>query len=47
MSARAGTHWFHLIDRLGRWWRIKDAKNGLYIIPLKKRDSDQEATSSE
>uniref|UniRef100_A0A8C9S0V3 U3 small nucleolar RNA-interacting protein 2 n=1 Tax=Scleropages formosus TaxID=113540 RepID=A0A8C9S0V3_SCLFO len=22
--------------RLGRWWRIKEAKNGLYIIPLKK-----------
>ncbi|XP_039626732.1 U3 small nucleolar RNA-interacting protein 2 [Polypterus senegalus] len=22
--------------RLGRWWRKKDAKNGIYIIPLKK-----------
>ncbi|XP_048879826.1 U3 small nucleolar RNA-interacting protein 2 [Brienomyrus brachyistius] len=25
--------------RLGRWWRIKEAKNGIYIIPLKKQDS--------
>uniref|UniRef100_H2T4F1 U3 small nucleolar RNA-interacting protein 2 n=1 Tax=Takifugu rubripes TaxID=31033 RepID=H2T4F1_TAKRU len=23
--------------RLGRWWRIKEAKNGIYIIPLKRR----------
>ncbi|XP_063797434.1 U3 small nucleolar RNA-interacting protein 2 isoform X1 [Pseudophryne corroboree] len=23
--------------RLGRWWRLKEAKNGLYIIPLKRR----------
>ncbi|XP_068171577.1 U3 small nucleolar RNA-interacting protein 2 isoform X2 [Antennarius striatus] len=23
--------------RLGRWWRIKDAKNGIYIIPLKRK----------
>lgn len=22
--------------RLGRWWRIKEAKNGIYVIPLKK-----------
>ncbi|KAJ8259793.1 hypothetical protein GJAV_G00173520 [Gymnothorax javanicus] len=33
--------------RLGRWWRIKEAKNGLYIIPLKMRDAEQEATSTE
>ncbi|KAJ8409348.1 hypothetical protein AAFF_G00235460 [Aldrovandia affinis] len=34
--------------RLGRWWRNKEAKNGLYIIPLKKRtNSDQEATNGE
>ncbi|XP_076124489.1 U3 small nucleolar RNA-interacting protein 2 isoform X1 [Alosa pseudoharengus] len=23
--------------RLGRWWRVKEAKNGLYIIPLKRK----------
>ncbi|CAH2312597.1 U3 small nucleolar RNA-interacting 2 isoform X2 [Pelobates cultripes] len=23
--------------RLGRWWRIKEAKNGLYIIPFKRK----------
>ncbi|KAG8007743.1 U3 small nucleolar RNA-interacting protein 2 [Nibea albiflora] len=23
--------------RLGRWWRIKEAKNGIYIIPLKRK----------
>ncbi|KAG9353255.1 hypothetical protein JZ751_017831 [Albula glossodonta] len=33
--------------RLGRWWRIKEAKNGLYIIPLKKQNSDQEDTNGE
>lgn len=31
--------------RLGRWWRIKEAKNGLYIIPLKKQNSEQDVTS--
>ncbi|XP_056381099.1 U3 small nucleolar RNA-interacting protein 2 [Hyla sarda] len=25
--------------RLGRWWRIKEAKNGLYIIPFKKKQT--------
>ncbi|TRY94888.1 hypothetical protein DNTS_032989 [Danionella cerebrum] len=29
--------------RLGRWWRIKEAKNGLYIIPLKRGEKEQEA----
>ncbi|XP_043108401.1 U3 small nucleolar RNA-interacting protein 2 isoform X2 [Puntigrus tetrazona] len=29
--------------RLGRWWRIKEARNGLYIIPLKKQAQEQEA----
>uniref|UniRef100_A0A4W3GGU1 U3 small nucleolar RNA-interacting protein 2 n=1 Tax=Callorhinchus milii TaxID=7868 RepID=A0A4W3GGU1_CALMI len=24
--------------RLGRWWRIKEAKNGIYIIPLRKKE---------
>ncbi|XP_056324273.1 U3 small nucleolar RNA-interacting protein 2 isoform X1 [Danio aesculapii] len=28
--------------RLGRWWRIKEAKNGLYIIPLKRQAKEQE-----
>ncbi|KAM5125052.1 U3 small nucleolar RNA-interacting protein 2, partial [Mantella aurantiaca] len=23
--------------RLGRWWRLKEAKNGLYIIPFKRK----------
>lgn len=26
--------------RLGRWWRLKEAKNGLYIIPLKRKDPE-------
>ncbi|XP_012680297.2 U3 small nucleolar RNA-interacting protein 2 isoform X2 [Clupea harengus] len=26
--------------RLGRWWRVKEAKNGLYIIPLKRKDPE-------
>ncbi|XP_061583280.1 U3 small nucleolar RNA-interacting protein 2 isoform X2 [Cololabis saira] len=29
--------------RLGRWWRIKDAKNGIYIIPLKRKPNPEEA----
>ncbi|XP_076860865.1 U3 small nucleolar RNA-interacting protein 2 isoform X2 [Brachyhypopomus gauderio] len=29
--------------RLGRWCRIKDAKNGLYIIPLKRQSKEAEA----
>ncbi|CAB1315303.1 unnamed protein product [Coregonus sp. 'balchen'] len=28
--------------RLGRWWRLKEAKNGLYIIPLKRQQPEQE-----
>uniref|UniRef100_A0A667X004 U3 small nucleolar RNA-interacting protein 2 n=1 Tax=Myripristis murdjan TaxID=586833 RepID=A0A667X004_9TELE len=28
--------------RLGRWWRLKEAKNGLYIIPLKRKSPQQE-----
>ncbi|XP_069792959.1 U3 small nucleolar RNA-interacting protein 2 [Narcine bancroftii] len=32
--------------RLGRWWRLKDAKNGIYIIPLKKRQSKQQLGDS-
>ncbi|KAM3620902.1 uncharacterized protein V6R79_003517 [Siganus canaliculatus] len=23
--------------RLGRWWRIKEAKNGIYVIPLQRK----------
>ncbi|XP_051528626.1 U3 small nucleolar RNA-interacting protein 2-like isoform X1 [Myxocyprinus asiaticus] len=30
--------------RLGRWWRIKEAKNGLYVIPLKRQTKEQEVT---
>ncbi|GAA6083261.1 U3 small nucleolar RNA-interacting protein 2 isoform X1 [Tachysurus ichikawai] len=29
--------------RLGRWWRIKEAKNGLYIIPLKRQSKETTA----
>lgn len=25
--------------RLGRWWKVKEAKNAIYIIPLKKIDT--------
>ena len=25
--------------KLGRWWRIKDAKNGTRIIKLKKKEA--------
>lgn len=28
-----------LIYRLGRWWRIKKAKNSICIIPLRQRDA--------
>ncbi|CAN9512029.1 unnamed protein product [Ophioblennius macclurei] len=28
--------------RLGRWWRLKEAKNGIYIIPLKRKTPDKE-----
>ncbi|XP_038128914.1 U3 small nucleolar RNA-interacting protein 2 isoform X1 [Cyprinodon tularosa] len=28
--------------RLGRWWRLKEAKNGIYIIPLKRKPSNAE-----
>ncbi|XP_007551135.1 U3 small nucleolar RNA-interacting protein 2 isoform X1 [Poecilia formosa] len=28
--------------RLGRWWRLKEAKNGIYIIPLKRKPSNPE-----
>uniref|UniRef100_A0A8C2BTV1 U3 small nucleolar RNA-interacting protein 2 n=1 Tax=Cyprinus carpio TaxID=7962 RepID=A0A8C2BTV1_CYPCA len=28
--------------RLGRWWRIKEARNGIYIIPLKRQAQEQE-----
>lgn len=28
--------------RMGRWWRIKEAKNGLYIIPLKRKPEESE-----
>lgn len=31
------------VFRLGRWWRIKEAKNGLYIIPLKRRRKESTA----
>ncbi|KAK7916559.1 hypothetical protein WMY93_012320 [Mugilogobius chulae] len=28
--------------RLGRWWRLKEAKNGIYIIPLKRKQNTAE-----
>ncbi|XP_039972304.1 U3 small nucleolar RNA-interacting protein 2 isoform X2 [Xiphias gladius] len=28
--------------RLGRWWRLKDAKNGIYVIPLKRKPPNPE-----
>ncbi|XP_030584326.1 U3 small nucleolar RNA-interacting protein 2 isoform X2 [Archocentrus centrarchus] len=28
--------------RLGRWWRLKEAKNGIYVIPLKRKPSNPE-----
>lgn len=30
--------------RLGRWWRMKEAKNGLYIIPLKRQNPEEVET---
>uniref|UniRef100_A0A8C1W3X0 U3 small nucleolar RNA-interacting protein 2 n=1 Tax=Cyprinus carpio TaxID=7962 RepID=A0A8C1W3X0_CYPCA len=27
---------------LGRWWRIKEARNGIYVIPLKRQAQEQE-----
>ncbi|KAJ7999894.1 hypothetical protein DPEC_G00199140 [Dallia pectoralis] len=34
--------------RLGRWWRLKGVKNGLYIIPLKRQPAElQEAPNRE
>ncbi|XP_078059209.1 U3 small nucleolar RNA-interacting protein 2 isoform X2 [Mustelus asterias] len=32
--------------RLGRWWRLKEAKNGIYIIPLKKSETKQQPGDS-
>uniref|UniRef100_A0A3B4B204 U3 small nucleolar RNA-interacting protein 2 n=1 Tax=Periophthalmus magnuspinnatus TaxID=409849 RepID=A0A3B4B204_9GOBI len=28
--------------RLGRWWRLKESKNGIYIIPLKRKQPTAE-----
>ncbi|KAA8593377.1 hypothetical protein FQN60_009493 [Etheostoma spectabile] len=28
--------------RLGRWWRLKEAKNGIYVIPLKRKSPNPE-----
>lgn len=33
--------------RLGRWWRLKEAKNGIYIIPLKRKQSNPEEASEQ
>ncbi|XP_059800529.1 U3 small nucleolar RNA-interacting protein 2 [Hypanus sabinus] len=32
--------------RLGRWWRLKEAKNGIYIIPLKRTQTKQQLGDS-
>lgn len=36
-----------VVFRLGRWWRLKEAKNGLYIIPLKRQQPEQEEVNGE
>lgn len=41
-SPSSGSCWrviplISLIHRLGRWWRIKEAKNSICIIPLKQK----------
>lgn len=39
-SPSSGSCWRvtpYLIHRLGRWWRIKEAKNSICIIPLKQK----------
>ncbi|KAM6980715.1 U3 small nucleolar RNA-interacting protein 2 [Aplochiton taeniatus] len=33
--------------RLGRWWRLKEAKNGIYIIPLKRQNIEQEVNNGQ
>ncbi|XP_017263609.1 U3 small nucleolar RNA-interacting protein 2 isoform X1 [Kryptolebias marmoratus] len=33
--------------RLGRWWRLKEAKNGIYIIPLKRKPQDAEGNQDD
>ncbi|XP_053725232.1 U3 small nucleolar RNA-interacting protein 2 isoform X1 [Synchiropus splendidus] len=33
--------------RLGRWWRLKEAKNGIYVIPLKRKPPQEEASTKE
>lgn len=30
--------------RLGRWWRVKEARNGLYIIPFKRKQPHSEGS---
>ncbi|XP_071985235.1 U3 small nucleolar RNA-interacting protein 2 [Engystomops pustulosus] len=29
--------------RLGRWWRLKAARNGLYIVPLKRKPTPEDS----
>lgn len=31
--------------RLGRWWRVKEARNGIYIIPLKRKPPNPAQTN--
>ncbi|XP_057702868.1 U3 small nucleolar RNA-interacting protein 2 isoform X2 [Corythoichthys intestinalis] len=33
--------------RLGRWWRQKEAKNGIFIIPLKRKPPNQDQAQTE
>ncbi|XP_024125683.1 U3 small nucleolar RNA-interacting protein 2 isoform X1 [Oryzias melastigma] len=33
--------------RLGRWWRLKEAKNGIFIIPLKRKPNSEEPNSTQ
>uniref|UniRef100_A0A8C7XTW9 Ribosomal RNA processing 9, U3 small nucleolar RNA binding protein n=1 Tax=Oryzias sinensis TaxID=183150 RepID=A0A8C7XTW9_9TELE len=33
--------------RLGRWWRLKEAKNGIFIIPLKRKPNSEEPKTTQ
>uniref|UniRef100_A0A8C5ES16 U3 small nucleolar RNA-interacting protein 2 n=1 Tax=Gouania willdenowi TaxID=441366 RepID=A0A8C5ES16_GOUWI len=33
--------------RLGRWWRTKEAKNGIYVIPLRRKPNPEQENVTE
>lgn len=33
--------------RLGRWWRLKNAKNAVYVIPLQKSTETKDSATNE